>query len=65
MDHLLVETDCPYLSPTPFRGKTNEPKNVLYIAKEIADLKGITVEEVMDKTYKNTCKLYNIEMREE
>jgi TatD DNase family protein len=65
LDHLLVETDCPYLSPTPFRGKTNEPKNVLYIAKEIADLKGITVEEVMDKTYKNTCKLYNIEMREE
>ncbi|MBI9009588.1 MAG: TatD family hydrolase [Tenericutes bacterium] len=65
LDHLLVETDCPYLSPAPYRGRTNEPRNVLYVAKEIANLKGVTLEEVMKKTYENTCKLYNIEMKEE
>ena len=65
LDHLLLETDCPYLSPDPYRGKTNEPKNVLYIAKEIANIKGISLEEVMKRTYNNTCKLYNIELKEE
>jgi len=64
LDHLLVETDSPYLSPSPYRGKTNEPKNVLYVAKEIAEIKGVSLEEVMEKTYRNTCKLYNIEMKE-
>lgn len=65
LNHLLVETDCPYLSPVPFRGKTNEPKNVLFVAEKIAELKGISLEELSEKTYKNTCKLYNIEMKEE
>ncbi len=65
LDNLLVETDSPYLSPTPFRGKTNEPKNVLYVAKEIANIKGISLEEVKNKTFSNTCKLYNIDMKEE
>ena len=41
LDHLLVETDSPYLSPSPYRGKTNEPKNVLYVAKEIAEIKTV------------------------
>lgn len=65
LDKLLVETDCPYLSPTPFRGKVNEPKNVLYIAKEIAKIKDISFEELSKQTYKNTCKLFNIETKEE
>ncbi|XFA98216.1 TatD family hydrolase [Candidatus Izemoplasma sp. B36] len=65
LDKLLVETDCPYLAPTPFRGKVNEPKNVLYIAKEIAKIKDISFEELSKHTYKNTCKLFNIEMKEE
>ena len=65
LDHLLVETDSPYLSPSPHRGKTNEPKNVLYVAKEIAEIKGVSLEEVMKKTYRNTCNLYNIKMKEE
>jgi TatD DNase family protein len=65
LDNLLVETDSPYLSPIPYRGKTNEPKNVLYIAKEIAQIKGVSLDEVMKKTYENTCKLYNINMKEE
>ena len=65
LDYLLVETDSPYLSPTPFRGKTNEPKNVLYIAKEIAKIKDISFEELSKKTYINACNLFNIEMKEE
>jgi len=65
INNLLVETDCPYLAPTPFRGKTNEPKNVLYIAEEIASIKGISLEELSDITFKNTCRLFNIEMKEE
>lgn len=65
LENLLVETDSPYLSPEPFRGKTNEPANVVYTAKTIAAIKGISFEEVMKKTYENTCKLYNIEMKEE
>jgi len=62
LDKLLVETDCPYLSPAPFRGKVNEPKNVLYIAEEISKIKEISFEELSNQTYKNTCKLFNIEM---
>lgn len=65
LDHLLIETDSPYLSPVPNRGKTNEPKNVLYVAKEIANIKGVSLEEVSRKTYYNTCKLFNIDMKEE
>ena len=64
LDRLLIETDSPYLTPTPFRGKTNEPKNVLYVAEEIAKLKGVTIEEVEKQTYINACRLYNIEMKE-
>jgi len=65
LDRLLVETDSPYLAPVPFRGRTNEPKNVLLVAKEIARIKGITLEEVSKNTYNNTCKLFNIDLKEE
>lgn len=65
LEKLLVETDSPYLSPAPFRGKTNEPKNVLYVAKEIATIKNLSFDEVSEQTYRNTCKLFNLEMREE
>lgn len=65
LNHLLVETDCPYLAPVPFRGKTNEPKNVLYVAEEIANIKGITLDELAKKTYDNTCKLFKIKDNEE
>ncbi len=64
LDKLLVETDSPYLSPEPYRGKTNESKNVLYIAREIAKIKNISLKEVEDKTYINTCKLFNINCNE-
>ena len=60
LDHLLIETDCPYLTPHPFRGKLNEPANVIYIAKEIAQLKGIDIDEVARKTAFNAKELFGI-----
>lgn len=61
LDKLLIETDSPYLSPHPFRGKINEPANVLLVAQEIARLKGISLEELGEITYSNGNKLFHIE----
>ncbi len=64
LDRLLIETDSPYLTPVPFRGKLNEPKNVYYVAKEIAEIRNIDFAELSKNTYINTCKLFNIEYKE-
>ncbi|MGE4571961.1 MAG: TatD family hydrolase [Candidatus Izemoplasmatales bacterium] len=61
MDRLLVETDSPYLAPVPYRGKQNQPRNVEFIAKEIAKIKNISFKELAEKTYENTVKLFNLE----
>ena len=58
-DKMLIETDSPYLSPEPLRGKRNDPRNVKYIAKKIAAVKGLTLEEIADITYSNVKKIYN------
>lgn len=60
MNNLLIETDCPYLTPHPFRGKENEPKNVLLVAQEVAKLKQIDLDLVKSITYKNACELFGI-----
>jgi TatD DNase family protein len=60
MDRLLIETDCPYLTPHPYRGKRNEPSYVKYIAEEIAKLKDVSFEEIADKTTENAYKLFGI-----
>lgn len=60
LDHLLIETDAPYLAPHPFRGKRNEPAYVTLVAEEIARLKGLTVEEVARRTTENALKLFKI-----
>ena len=60
LDHLLIETDCPYLTPHPYRGKLNEPANVVYIAKEIAKLKNMEIEDVARKTTFNAKKVFGI-----
>lgn len=60
LDYLLVETDSPYLSPHPFRGKTNEPFRVKLVAEEIARLRGLTYKEIADLTTKNARKLFNL-----
>ncbi|MFI5212199.1 MAG: TatD family hydrolase [Ignavibacteria bacterium] len=58
--HLLLETDTPYLPPVPYRGKQNEPSYVKYTAAKIAELKGISVEELGKVTTVNAKKLYRI-----
>ena len=58
LESILLETDCPYMSPEPFRGKRNEPKNVVYVADQIAKLKGISLEEVAKVTTENAERLF-------
>jgi len=60
LENLLIETDCPYLTPHPFRGKRNEPSYVSLVAEEIARLKDIPVEEVQKRTFENACKVFQI-----
>jgi len=60
MDRLLIETDCPYLTPVPFRGKRNEPAYVKYVLEKMAELKGVTPEIMADATTKNACRLFEI-----
>lgn len=60
MDRILLETDCPYMTPVPFRGQRNEPKNVVYVADEIARIKGISIEEVAVITTENARRVFGI-----
>ena len=59
-DKLLIETDSPYLSPEPVRGKRNNSMNVKYVAEKIANIKNKTLEEVADITNKNAKRIFNI-----
>lgn len=60
LEKILLETDAPYLTPVPFRGKENQPAYVKYIAEEIASLRGISVEEVAQITTENARTAFNI-----
>ncbi|GGI43324.1 TatD family hydrolase [Mammaliicoccus stepanovicii] len=60
IDRLLVETDAPFLSPHPYRGKRNEPARVKLVAEEIAELRGMTYEEVCKVTTENAERLFKI-----
>lgn len=60
LDQLLIETDCPYLAPHPYRGKRNEPGYVRLVAEEIAEIKGLTLEEVAEATTRNAKKVFAI-----
>ena len=60
LDRIVLETDCPYLSPVPNRGKRNSSLNLPYVVDMIAELKGITTEEVMEKTWENAKALYRM-----
>lgn len=62
LEKLMIETDCPFMTPTPFRGKTNEPKYIIEIAKKIAELKKISLEKVADQTTKNAIEFFGIEL---
>jgi len=60
LDRLLIETDSPYLTPTPHRGKRNEPAYVSFVAAEIARIRGIAVEEVAEITTRNAKRVFGI-----
>ena len=60
LEKILIETDSPYLSPEPFRGKRNDSRNVKLVAQKIADIKGVTLEEIAKITYENAKKVYQI-----
>ena len=59
-DKILVETDSPYLSPEPYRGTRNDPRNVKFMAEKIAQTKEIEIETVAKNTYENAEKIFNI-----
>ena len=59
LDRILIETDCPYLTPDPYRGKRNEPSYLKLVAEQIALIKGLSVEEVAEITSGNARKVYN------
>jgi TatD DNase family protein len=60
LDRLLIETDCPYLTPVPHRGRRNEPAYVRYVAEEAARVKGISFEELAEATSANARKLFGL-----
>jgi TatD DNase family protein len=60
IDKLLLETDTPYLPPVPYRGKKNEPSYIKYTAGKIAELRGISIDEIGKITVENAKKLYNL-----
>lgn len=63
IDHFLLETDSPYLTPEPWRGTRNQPKNVIYVAQKMAELKGISVEKVLLMTTKNACTQFDLPIK--
>ena len=60
LDRIVLETDCPYLTPVPFRGKRNQPVYTSYVAEEIARIKEISTEEVIEVTTENAKKIYKL-----
>ncbi|GHN23501.1 TatD family hydrolase [Lactobacillus delbrueckii] len=64
LDRLLVETDAPFLTPVPYRGRQNEPGYVRYVAQAVADLKGLDLAEVAEATYANTMRIYGLNAEE-
>lgn len=60
LEKILLETDCPYLAPVPYRGKRNQSSYIQYVAEEIAQIKGVSVEEVLAVTEANAKKMYGI-----
>ena len=60
INQLMLETDCPYMSPEPYRGQINEPKNVEFVAKKIAQIKGLSYEDVAKITTENAERFFKI-----
>lgn len=60
LDRILIETDCPYLTPEPFRGKRNEPAYVRYVSDKIAQITGKSTQEIENATFGNACRIFSI-----
>ncbi|MDD6101637.1 MAG: TatD family hydrolase [Clostridiales bacterium] len=60
LSDIVIETDCPYLAPVPFRGKRNDSRNLIYVINKIAEIKNVTPEEVMKVTCENAFRLYRL-----
>ena len=62
IEHLMLETDAPFLTPVPFRGKRNESSYLLHIAQKIAEIKNMHIEDVARITTDNATKLFNVDL---
>lgn len=60
LGRMLIETDCPYLTPTPYRGKRNEPRHVAQTARRIAELRGLTLDQMAEATSRNAATLFRL-----
>ena len=60
LDRIVLETDCPYMAPEPFRGKRNDPGYIYRMAEKLAEIRGLSVEEIQDITTENGKRLYQI-----
>ncbi|MBQ1849103.1 MAG: TatD family hydrolase, partial [Lachnospiraceae bacterium] len=60
MERIVIETDSPYLAPVPNRGKRNDSRNLAYVVRELAQMKGMTEDEVRKVTWENACRLYRM-----
>ncbi len=60
LDHLVLETDSPYLAPEPYRGHTNYPQNIKIVAQALRKIKNVSMEEIAEKTTGNVNKIYNL-----
>ena len=61
LERIVIETDCPYMAPEPFRGRRNDPGKIYRMAEKLAEIKGISVEEARRITFENGKRLYRIE----
>ena len=61
LERIVIETDCPYMAPEPFRGKRNDPSLVYRVAEKLAEIRGISVEEAQRATFENGKRLYRID----
>jgi len=64
LDRILIETDCPYLTPQPWRGKRNEPAYVVATARQLAEVRGLTLEEVARATWENSLRAFGLEEKD-
>ena len=60
LDRILLETDCPYMAPVPFRGKRNDSSLIKFAAEKIGEIRGLDAQTVIDEANKNTKRLFNI-----